>query len=176
MSRKFSVKKKKVIFSKGPIHLLDCDVRMGNRTLSRQIIEHPGSIVIIPRISKDRYILIRQFRFAVKKWIWEFPAGGLERGESLRHAAKRELMEEVGYRPRKLKKLTRFYPSPGVSGEVMHLFLAEELTPEKLEGDEDEEIKARVFSLRQLNAMLKSGKISDVKTMLGIKLISEMKK
>ena len=109
----FHVKKRKVIFSKGPIHLVDCEVAMpSGRMLSRQILEHPGCVVVIPRIKKDRYILIRQFRFEARDWLWEFPAGGIEKGESLTQAARRELIEEIGYRPKRLKKLLQFFSFP----------------------------------------------------------------
>ncbi len=166
--RKFTVKKRKVMFSKGPIHLVDCLVSThGGPTLSRQILEHPGSVVIIPKVDKNKYILIRQFRFAARDWLWEWPAGGVEKGESLRYAAARELTEEIGYRPKKLKKIVSFFPSPGVSAEVMNVFLAEDLYPEQGEQDEDEDIECREFTLTEIGKMIKSGKISDAKTILG---------
>ena len=167
MSKKYRVIKKKVIFSKGPIHLVDCEIQMpsGNR-LSRQILEHPGAVVIIPRIKKDRYLLIKQFRFATGDWIWEFPAGGIERGESLLKSAARELIEETGFRPRKLKKLMQFYPTPGISSEIMYLYLAENLVPEFAKGDEDEAIEVHDFSFAQIGKMIRQGKIIDGKTIL----------
>ena len=136
--------------------------------LSRQILEHPGSVVIIPRVAKDRYLLVRQFRFASRDWLWEFPAGGLDRRrESLREAAVRELMEEAGFRPGRLTKLFKFYPTPGISGEQMHLFLAEKLIPGHAACDEDEEIEVREFSSRQIETMIRRGKIVDAKTIAG---------
>ncbi len=165
---KFSVRARKVVFSKGPIHLVDCDVAMpSGRVLSRQILEHPGSVVIIPKIAKDRFILIRQFRFAARSWLWEFPAGGVEKGESLKKAASRELMEEIGYRPQRVRFLLKFYPTPGVSGEVMHLYLAEKLIPRWGRQDEDEEIEAHAFTAGQIERMIKQKKIIDAKTILG---------
>lgn len=166
MNRRFKVKKRRVVFSKGPVHLVDCKVRVGDRVLSRQILEHPGSVVIIPKIGPDRYLLVRQFRFAARQWLWEFPAGGLERGESLTEAAVRELMEEVGYRPRRLKKLLKFYPSPGISSEVMHLFLAESLVRETAIKDEDEEIEIHEVSSATIVRMIRSGAICDAKTII----------
>ena len=163
------VKKRKVIFSKGPIHLVDCDVLMpSGKSLSRQILEHPGAVVIIPKIGPGRYLLIRQFRFAAKDWLWEFPAGGVEPGESLKKAAGRELVEETSFRPRRLQKLFQFYQTPGISGEIMHLYLAEDLVPDYACGDEDEEIEVSQFSLKELEQMIKRGKICDAKTILGI--------
>jgi len=177
------VKKRKVVFSKGPIHLVDCDVtlpavnRKGKREvikISRQIIEHPGAVVVIPQIGSNRYLLIRQFRFAARDWLWEWPAGGIERGESLRMTARRELMEEAGYMPRQLKKVLSFYPTPGISSEVMHLFLAQNLVSKKAEGDEDERIEVREFTFSQIGQMIKKGRICDGKTILGYLLLKDL--
>lgn len=168
MTKKFEVLKRRLIFSKGPIHLVDCDVRMpSGRILSRQILEHPGAVVVIPKIRADRYILIRQFRFAAKNWLWEFPAGGIEKGESFKQAAARELAEETGLKPRKLKLLCQFFPTPGISGEIMYLYLAEQLIPAKAQKDEDEELEVAEFSLAQITRMIRGGEICDAKTILG---------
>lgn len=160
--------KKKVVFSKGPIHLVDWEVRLPNgKIISRQVCEHPGSVVIIPRLAKNKYIMLRQYRFAISKAIWEFPAGGLEPGEPIRLAASRELMEEAGYKPGKLRKLFSFYPTPGVSSELMHLFLAEDLAPFKIDGDEDESLTTHVMSSAKILKLIQNGSIVDAKTIAG---------
>lgn len=166
--KNFKVKKRRVVFSKGPIHLVDCDVKMSDgKVLSRQILEHPGAVVIIPEVKPGRYILIRQFRFAAQDWLWEWPAGGLEPGESLKFAASRELTEEIGMKPKTLRQIVKFYPTPGISGEIMYLFLAKGLTPAYAICDEDEEIEVQEFSLKEIEKMIKIGKICDAKTILG---------
>lgn len=168
MKKKFRIKKRRVVFSKGPIHLVDCEVVMPDgRVLSRQVLEHPGAVVIIPEIKKDRYLLVRQFRFSAKDWLWEFPAGGLEPGETQKQAAARELIEETGYRPKHLRKLISFYPTPGVSAEVMHVFLARQLVPAQGKPDEDEVIELSEFSLTEIEKMIRRKKIVDGKTILG---------
>ena len=167
--KNFVVKTRKVIFSKGPIHLVDCQVTMSNgRILSRQILEHPGAVVIIPEISKGQFLLVRQFRFAARAWLWEWPAGGMEANETPKKTAIRELMEETGYRPRKLKKILEFFPTPGISSEKMYLYLGQNLIPQKAQGDEDEEIETASFSLSTIQRMAKKGLICDAKTLLGI--------
>lgn len=175
----FSVKQRKVIFSKGPIHLVDCEVKMpSGNLLSRQIIEHPGAVVIIPEIRPSHYILIKQFRFAARDWLWEWPAGGIEPEEkkNLKAAACRELMEETGYRPKKLTKIVEFYPTPGISSERMYVYLAQNLAPETAEGDEDEEIIVKEFSLKEIERMIRTGKIQDAKTILGFFYLKSGKK
>lgn len=172
--KRFHVKKRRVVFSKGPIHLVDCEVKMpSGRVLSRQVLEHPGAVVIIPEVKPGRYILIRQFRFAARDWLWEWPAGGIESGESLKKAASRELTEEIGQKPSTLRQLVKFYPTPGVSGEIMYLFLARGLKPEFAACDEDEEIEVKEFSLREIERMIQNGKICDAKTILGFFYLKE---
>ena len=170
--KKYSVLKRDVVFSKGPIHLVDCQVRMPDgKVLSRQIIEHPGAVVMIPKFNSRKYILIRQFRFAAKDWLWEWPAGGIEKGENLRSAAERELMEECGFFPKKLKLLLEFYPTPGISSEIMHLFLAENLVPRTSPPDEDEDIELGYFTLPEIGRMIRRNKICDAKTILGYHIL-----
>ncbi len=164
----YCVSKKKVIFAKGPIRLVDCMVRTPQgKLLSRQILEHPGCVVIIPETEDGKFILVRQYRFPLERHLWEFPAGGRESGETFPHAAKRELMEEIGMKPGKLRKLLEFYPTPGVSGEKMHVFLASGLKPAVAVKDEDEEFEIGVFSLAEIGRMIRRRKIVDGKTIIG---------
>jgi ADP-ribose pyrophosphatase len=176
-SKKFKVKKRKVLFSKGPIRLVDYEVLMpGGKVLSRQILEHDGAVVIIPRVAKNRFILIRQFRFATGGWIWEFPAGGVEPGETGPQAAARELTEEVSFRPGRLTEIVSFYPTPGVSAEKMRIFLAENLTPAVAEKDEDEDLEVHEFSLEEIGRMIKRREIIDGKTIVGYYLLKDRRR
>lgn len=164
----YQVFQKKRIFSKGPIRLVDCKVRTPQgKILSRQILEHPGCVVIVPRTSSGQYILVRQYRFPLQKHLWEFPAGGKEPGETFSQAAKRELMEEIGMRPGRLQKLLEFYPTPGVSGEKMHVFLASGLKRAVAPKDEDEDFELGIFGLAEIGRMIRRGEIIDGKTLIG---------
>jgi ADP-ribose pyrophosphatase len=166
--KEYRVFNKKVVFSKGPIRLLDCKVRTPlGKILSRQVLEHPGCVVILPRNDAGKYILVKQYRFPLEKYLWEFPAGGREPEETFPQAAKRELMEEIGMKPGKLKKLLEFYPTPGVSGEKMHVFLASELKPAVAQKDEDEDFELGIFSLSEIGRMIRQGVIVDGKTLIG---------
>ena len=168
MKRQYRILQKKTIFSKGPIHLMDYKIRTPDRRiLSKQVLTHPGCVVINPRTDSGKYVLVKQYRFPLEKWIWEFPAGGREPDETLPAAAKRELMEEIGMKPGRLKKLLAFYPTPGVSGEQMHVFLATQLKAATAPKDEDEEFEIGEFSLQELGRMIRRNEIMDGKTLIG---------
>lgn len=168
MNRKVKVLSRKVVFSKGPITLSDSMVQMPDGSkCSRQILEHNGAVVIIPKTRKGKYILIRQYRFAARDWLYEFPAGGVEKGENLAAAAKRELTEETGFKPLRLTKAVDFYPTPGICAEVMYLYLADKLVPAWAQKDDDEDIETFEFSLKQIGRMIRTKKIRDAKTIIG---------
>jgi len=124
-------------------------------------------VVIVPKAASGKFVLVRQYRFPLAKYLWEFPAGGREAGESFRAAAKRELMEEIGMRPGRLRKITAFFPTPGISGEEMHMFLAADLKPAFAQKDEDEEFEVKEFSLSEIGRMIRQGVIRDGKTVIG---------
>ncbi|HOE69019.1 MAG TPA: NUDIX hydrolase [Candidatus Omnitrophota bacterium] len=168
---------RKTLFSKGPIHLLDLKVRTPHgKVLSRQVLKHPGCVVIMPRTKSGKYTLVRQYRFPIMKHLWELPAGGKEAGESFAAAARRELREEIGMAPGRMKKLLEFYPTPGVSGEKMCLYLAWDLRPSIAEKDEDEEFETGQFSLREIGRMIECGEIVDGKTLIGYYCVKNMTK
>src|SRR5438270_927089 len=113
-------------------------VRPDGRTAAKEIILHPGAVAVLPFVDAEHVCLLRNYRFPLSETLWEIPAGTLEPGEDVRHAAQRELAEESGYRAGSCEKLTAFYPSPGVLNEVLHVFVARDLTPgePRLEIDE----------------------------------------
>lgn len=107
---------------------------------TREVVEHPGAVVIIALDAEDRVALVRQYRHAIKRYLLELPAGGLEPGEAPLETAQRELREEVGAEAAVWTRLGSFFSSPGFANEILHVFLAEDLRSAPIEPDDDEDI------------------------------------
>jgi len=138
------------------------------RETSREIIEHPGSVGILPLLTGDRVLLIRQYRHAVGETIWEIPAGTMEPGETPVECAGRELEEETGYRAKSLKSLFECYTSPGYSMELMRVFLSRGLKPTERRPEEDEIISVEPVGRERAFRMIRSGEIRDAKTICAL--------
>jgi ADP-ribose pyrophosphatase len=154
-------------------------VEPGGQPHIKDVVRHHGSAVILPvqthapagqPLAEPQILLERQYRHAAQKYLWEVPAGRLEKKESPLAAAKRELAEETGYRAKKWSRLVRYYASPGFLGERMQIFLAEGLTPGEDSPDDDEIIFHRFFSLSKVLAMIDRNQIEDAKTMVAVLL------
>ena len=135
---------------------------------TRDMIAHGGSVVVLPVLSDGRIVLIRQYRHAAGQYLWELVAGHKEPNESAVTGVHRELLEETGYTARRVRKLLEFYPSPGLLGERMDIFLAEGLTKGKAQPEEDEKITQKIVTLREAEKWIRSGKIRDGKSIAGI--------
>jgi ADP-ribose pyrophosphatase len=142
-------------------------IEPGGFHIKRTIIQHPGSAVMMAVDEKKRVLLVRQYRLPARQFLWELPAGRVDPGETPLKAAKRELIEETGMRAKKWSKLVSYYPSPGFLAERMNLFVATELTEGKSTPMEDERIETRWFPARELEEMIRAGKILDGKTITG---------
>lgn len=136
--------------------------------IERDVIEHPGAVVLVPVDREGRLLLVEQYRHATAETLLELPAGTLEPGEKPKVCANRELQEEVGYKAKSLKAIGGYYAAPGYTSEYLHLFLATGLTPSKLQGDEEEGISAKPVSVANALRMIKSGVIRDAKSVAGI--------
>lgn len=134
----------------------------------REVVCHGGSAVVLPYLDDGRVLLVRQYRYAARQWLWELVAGGIERGESPGEAARRELLEEAGYRSRVVRRILDYFPSPGVLTERMVLFEARGLTPSKAAPEPDEFLEVGCFAPLELRKMLRGGKIRDGKTLIGL--------
>jgi ADP-ribose diphosphatase len=140
-------------------------------TARRDIVRHPGSVVVLGvdrSEAEPRVLLERQYRYAAEKVMWELPAGRIDPGETALEGAKRELIEETGYRARKWSKAMFFYVSPGFLDETMTIYLADGLTPGEATPEEDEVIHTTLVPLRKAVEMVMSGTIRDAKTIAGL--------
>jgi ADP-ribose pyrophosphatase len=135
--------------------------------IQRAIVQHGGSAVMMPVDERGRVLLVRQYRLPARQYMWELPAGRVDKGETVLKAAKRELREETGYKAKQWTKLASFYVSPGFLAEKMTIFLAQDLVAGEAENMEDERIEIEWFQARKLDEMIASGKIQDAKTMVG---------
>jgi len=145
----------------------DHAIEPGGFQIRRAVVNHGGSAVMMPVDENQRLLLVRQYRLPARASLWEFPAGRVDPGETLLAAARRELLEETGYRARKWKRLVSFYASPGYVSEKMTIFLATGLTAGQARPMEDEKIHCRWFTAAELDGLVGSGKIVDAKTLVG---------
>ena len=141
-------------------------VDRSGRLMKRSVVRHRGSAVMMAVDADNRVMLVRQYRLPANRMMWELPAGKLDEGETVRQAARRELVEETGLRAKKWKKLVTFYPSPGFLEETMTIWLATELEQGESQPMEDERIETRWFTKKELRAMIAANKIVDGKTMI----------
>jgi ADP-ribose pyrophosphatase len=143
--------------------------------LDMEVIRHPGSVVLLPVPAPGQIILIRQYRYALDRYIWELPAGSLKPGEDPGLAAARECEEEIGLVPRRVERLSAFYPTPGFCDELMTFYRCTQLeTPpadSAAKKDEDEDIEPRAFALEEARQLVASGEIVDLKTVAGLTLL-----
>ena len=137
-------------------------------TTDVEFIEHPGATAIIPLLNKTRIVLLNQYRHALRKYIWEIPAGTLDPRESVMSCAKRELIEETGFSAGKWHRLGEITPVPGYSDERIHVFLATDLQPAERHLDKDEIIEVHEVECEEALDMIRRGDIQDAKSIAGL--------
>ena len=140
----------------------------GGIVVTRDVVTHSGSVVLLPVFPDGRILLVRQYRHAVGQSLWELVAGRIEAGEAPLSAARRELLEESGYTARRYRRLVDFFPTPGFVSERMIVYCAEDLRPGRARPEADERISARRFSLAELERMMRRGALRDGKSIAGI--------
>ena len=141
-----------------------------------EVVRHPGSVVLVPMPEPGRVILVRQYRYAIDRWVWELAAGSLKPGEDPAEAAARECEEETGLVAGRVALLGGYYPTPGYCDEKMNYYTCTSLAPPDgsrpaATQDEDEDIRTAVFSLDEVRDMIRRGEIEDLKTVAGIALL-----
>ena len=143
--------------------------RMPNGHLGTfEMIRHPGASLIVPFLSRDTIIMLRQLRPVIDSYIYELPAGTLGRNEKPLACARREIIEETGYAARKFTPLGFIYPVPGYSTEKIYLYKAEGLTPRDHTPEHDEEIETHVFTKARVRRLFRAGRITDAKTIAAL--------
>ena len=158
------------IIYKGPVFGLRRDevLEPGGVRAIREVITHPGSVVVLPVLPDGRILLIRQYRHATRQYLWELVAGRIDSGERVRQAAARELLEETGYRAQRFHEFLDVFPTPGFLEERMHILLAEKLTAGKAQPEEDERITAKAFEPAELERMIQMNLLRDAKSIAGL--------
>jgi ADP-ribose pyrophosphatase len=142
-------------------------LRPDGSTKERGVIDHPGSVVIVPFLGEE-VLILKQYRIALESTILELPAGTKEPDEEWLTCARRELREETGYRAESWSFLGKVWPGPGITNELMAVYLARDLKPAPLPQDEDEEIEVISYRLNDLLAMALNGELQDAKSVVGI--------
>ena len=143
-------------------------IREGEKEYVREIVTHNGSAVIVPVFDDKRVALVKQYRHPAKKFLYEIPAGTLEKGESPEFGAKRELEEEIGVTCGKIEKITEFYVSPGFLMEKDACIFSTDLTETQQNLDDDETIEIEKFTFEKAFEMIRKNEIEDAKTMVGL--------
>ena len=133
-------------------------------TIQLELVDHPGAVLIVPFLTKAKVILLRQFRPVINAYIFELPAGTLEKGEHPLACARREIIEETGYSAKKFTRLGIIYPVPGYSTEKITLYKAGELTERGIACEPDEVIETIVVTKKIVRELFNAGRIIDAKT------------
>ena len=166
---KAKILKSEMIY-KGPVFGVRRDevLEPGGVRATREVITHPGSVVVLPVLIDGRVLMIRQYRHATRQYLWELVAGRIDEGETVKEAAARELLEETGYQAKRFCLFLDLFPTPGFLEERMYLLLAEGLTKGKAQPEEDEKIFSRAFRVGELKQMMKRGRLRDAKSIAGL--------
>lgn len=140
---------------------------------TREVVHHGGAVAAVPLDEAGRVYLVRQWRHAAGQALLEIPAGTLGKGEPPEECVQRELAEEIGQVPGQIELLNSMFVAPGYDTEVIHIYLARDLTPEQRPADEDENLHPLVMSLEEALALCRSGAIRDGKSVAGLFLAAD---
>jgi ADP-ribose diphosphatase len=166
---KFRVEAEREIHQARIIRLVAKDLVLptGRRT-TFTIVEHPGAVAIVPVHANGDVVLLKQFRPSIGEEIFEIPAGTIEKGEAPLATAKREIIEETGFKAKSWTKIAEFYTAPGFCTEFMHVYIARGLSPAKADGDEDEILKPVRMPIAKALQLIRKQKIRDAKSIAGL--------
>ncbi len=152
----------------------EVEYESGNRSI-REVAEHPGGAAVLPVLDDGRIIFVYQYRYPLKEYIYELPAGKLEPGEPPEVCARRELKEETGYDAGKLEKLTSIYTTPGFCTEKLHIFIAKDLRDGKQQLEEGESgLSLKYIPAVEAFEMVRRNEIVDAKTIVGLFFLEKL--
>ena len=165
----------------GPVFWVTADhiIEPGGIKVRRDLIHHSGSVVVLAVDDSNaipQVLLERQYRHAAGDYLWEIPAGRIDPGENALNAAKRELIEETGYRAERWRRILKFYASPGFVAETMSVYMATGLRKGEAEPEEDEIIHHQMVPLPKAVKMVLKGTIRDAKTISSVLWLDHMKR
>lgn len=144
-------------------------VRLPNGKLAtREFLDHPGAVGVVPLLPGRRVVMVRQYRHPVREVTLELPAGKLDARESPLSCVRRELREETGYTARRITPLLQYWPTPAFANEVLHMYVAEGLKAGKMSTDEDEFLECVALPFGKALDMVRQGGIRDSKTVIGL--------
>lgn len=143
-------------------------VEPGGVHATREVVTHPGSVVVLPVFGDGRILMIQQYRYATRQFLWELVAGRIDEGENVQKAAARELVEETGYSAKKFRVFLDMFPTPGFLEERMYVLLATGLREGTAQPEEDERITLKTFSRAQLETMIRRNELRDAKSIAGL--------
>lgn len=157
-------------YYKGRLIQLKVDnILFKGKEINRAVVVHPGAVAVVPFLDKENVLLVKQYRYPIKRVLLELPAGTLEKGEPPHACANRELIEETGYSAKKMIKAASFYLAPGYSSELIHLFIAIDLTFVGQRNEPDEGIKVEAKNIYQAIKEIVTKKYRcDAKTVCGL--------
>jgi len=138
------------------------------KQVMREVIRHPGAVVLLPILPDGRVVMIENFRRSVDQTLLELPAGTIEIGELPELTARRELIEETGYRAGKMTKVHEFYSCPGICDELMHLYAATELVAGDPDREATEQIENRIVTRDEIRTLIQTGQVRDAKSLVGL--------
>ena len=147
---------------------IDTVEKPSGRKTTREVVEHSDCVAVVVIDDQDNVLLVRQFRYAVDRFLLEVPAGGIDSGEESTDCVRRELQEEIGYLPRKINKLGGFYTIPGYGTEYLYCYLATALVPSRLVAEDTESIELVRVPQSQIPQLIASGEICDAKSVAAL--------
>ena len=159
----------RVVFRGRLLTILTKRVRLPNGyDVTLEIVRHAGAALIIPFLTKDKVLFLRQFRPVINSYLYELPAGTRDAGESPRECARREVLEETGYAARTLTKLGQIFPVPGYSTEKITIFKAQRLRRAAMNAEKDEVIRCSAKTRAEVRRLFRRGEIVDAKTIAAL--------